>query len=241
MKRIQEVFQRYEKKYILNPRQLEAIDTYLQKEMEMDQYGKHMICNIYFDTKDYEVIRSSIEKPAYKEKLRLRSYGIPKPGDQVFLELKKKYQGIVYKRRVPMTLKTAEEYLYRGNYPKENSQILREVDFAFKRNRIVPGAYLSYERIALFGKEDENLRITFDNNILCRQTSLYLEKGSYGVPLFTSGETLMEIKIPGSMPLWMSRLLSELEIFPVSFSKYGTFYKEYMMGAKERKGGEECA
>lgn len=242
----QDIFKRYEKKYMLSQLQCKELLKQLKAYMTIDGYGMHTICNIYFDTDNYDLIRTSIEKPLYKEKLRIRSYGVPKPSDTVFLELKKKYQGIVYKRRVQLPLKEAQLYLLRNKQPQVSSQIIREIDWFLNRYQPVPKAYISYDRCALFGKEDSNLRITFDQNILFRDSYLDLSKGNWGQPLLESGNILMEIKIPGSMPLWLSHMLTELEIFPTSFSKYGNCYKEHMV--KDHfineiypKGGIICA
>lgn len=227
---IQEVFKRTEKKYLLTKRQMETIQAALAERMEADVYGKYSIYNIYFDTSDFRLIRTSIEKPVYKEKIRLRSYCIPSEEDKVFLELKKKSQGVVGKRRVTLTFEEAEKYLLFGVYPERaDCQILHEIDFAIDRYQVVPAAYIAYDRVALSGLEDTNLRITFDENITCRKTDLQLGKERYGISLLEDDQVLMEIKIPGAMPVWLAKLLSELEIFPVSYSKYGTYYKRYLL------------
>lgn len=225
----QETFQRYEKKYLLNATQYEKLLPLIEEHMLLDQYGKHLICNIYFDTDNFDLIRTSVEKPVYKEKFRLRSYGVPSDEDTVFLELKKKYDGIVYKRRVPMLLNEATEYLYHGNKPGNMGQIHKELDFTVQKYKLQPAVYLSYERMAYYGKEQADLRVTFDCNITARRELLDLQKGSFGTSLIKESEYLMELKIPESIPLWLSRALSENSIFPVSFSKYGTYYTRYII------------
>lgn len=241
MKAVQEVFKRYEQKYMLNQMQYQKLLTILKQHLTVDEYGKHTICNIYFDTWDYELIRTSLTKPVYKEKLRLRSYGVPKASDTVFLELKKKFDGIVYKRRVGMTLNSAVDYLYHHRQPNMEHQVLNEADWVFDKYNLVPAAYIAYERIALAGNEDPNLRVTFDFNIRCRETRLNLEKDDFCVTLLEPGQTLMEVKIPNAMPVWMSQAFSQLDIFPVSYSKYGTFYKNYLMPNTTFTGGIHCA
>jgi len=221
------VFKRYEKKYLLTSEQerefLERTKDYIQ----MDKYGLHTICNIYFDTPDFDLIRNSIEKPIYKEKLRLRSYGVPESEDsKVFVEIKKKYKGIVYKRREKMTLKEAQDYLYEGIHPASDSQIMREIDWFIKQNPVVPQVYLAYDRRAFFGKEDSELRLTLDKNIRCRRKKLMLAEGSAGSPILDEDLTLMEIKLADNMPLWMAHILSDIGVAPVSISKYGTYYKD---------------
>jgi len=222
---IQQVFKRYEKKYILTQSQEKAFLDAVADRMHMDKYGEHTICNIYFDTDDYDLIRASIEKPVYKEKLRLRSYGTADtPESEVFVELKKKYKGIVYKRRTRLALAEAEDYLYRGIHPKKDTQIIREIDWFLKMNRVSPKVYLAYDRRAYVGNENKDFRLTLDKNIRCRTDRLKLSEGSEGEKILDDEYTLMEIKIPGAMPVWMSAILSELNIYSNSFSKYGKYY-----------------
>lgn len=88
---IQSCFERYEKKYFLTPAGQKALLQTIAPYIKMDFYGKYTICNLYYDTPDWRLIRASLEKPVYKEKLRVRSYGVPAPDGKVFAELKKKY------------------------------------------------------------------------------------------------------------------------------------------------------
>ena len=99
----QNVFKRYEIKYLISQEQKRIVLEAMEQKMALDKYGRTTIRNIYFDTDSYRLIRRSIEKPAYKEKLRIRSYCKAQPNSTVFVELKKKYKSVVYKRRVPMT------------------------------------------------------------------------------------------------------------------------------------------
>ena len=226
MNQYKDTFKRYEKKYLLSDSKYKQLMMRFQDRLVIDNFGKTSICNIYFDTPEHLLIRNSIEKPVYKEKLRLRSYGTPKDGDMVYVELKKKYKGVVYKRRQKMELSAAEDYLYNFEKPDTDSQITREIDWFLNFYKdIIPSMYISYNRIAMYGEEDPSLRITFDSNILYRQDNLWLSMGMSGSKLLAEGQRLMEIKIPGSMPVWMSSILSELEIYPVSFSKYGNAYQ----------------
>jgi len=241
MAQYQNVFKRKEKKYQLTAQQYQALLPRLQEYMAVDEHGLHTICNLYFDTDRYDLIRHSIERPVYKEKLRLRSYGVPGPGDKVFLELKKKLKGIVYKRRVSLTLEEARQYLLHQEQPRRESQILHEIDWFLQRYQPVPKIYIAYDRIALFGNEDKDLRVTFDQNILFRESLLDLSSGSWGKPLLKTGNVLMEIKIPGSMPLWLSHILNELRLYPTSFSKYGNIYKAHLLHQVFPKGGSYCA
>lgn len=221
-----QVFQRIEKKYLMNQEQYQQFLAGMSPYMEMDQYGLHTIGNIYYDTEDDILIRTSIEKPPYKEKMRLRSYGIPEEGDMVFLELKKKWDGIVYKRRVAMTLEEARAYLMEGKAPDHDRQMVKEMDYFLDYYHPVPRLYLAYDRRAYAGKEDSRLRLTIDERIRSRDWDLDLSCGDQGRMLFEKDYYLMEIKAPDAYPMWLAHLLSRLGIYPVSFSKYGMFYKK---------------
>jgi SPX domain-containing protein involved in vacuolar polyphosphate accumulation len=233
MDQYQYIFQRYEMKYLLEEDKYKQLIERLQGRLQTDKFGKTTICNIYFDTPDYRLIRTSLDKPVYKEKLRLRSYGAPKGSDTVFVEIKKKYKGIVYKRRETMKLAQAEAYLYQGEPSGKTTQITKEIDWFIKSYKnLQPAMYISYDRIAMYGIEDEELRLTFDSNLLWRDEDLKLQSGIWGNPIMEPGQRLMEIKIPGTMPLWMAHLLNEFEIYPVSFSKYG---RGYSLAVQQKK------
>ena len=231
MSELQTCFQRYEKKYLLTPAQYRAVRQGMAPYMTPDVHPKYTICNVYYDTENYELIRTSLEKPVYKEKLRLRSYGVPAAGDPVFVELKKKYEGVVYKRRVTMNMRDAAPYL-RGAQSGDGSQISREIDWFLQFYRPEPKVFLAYDREAWAAAEGGELRITFDTAIRVRSNDVDLRAGDHGAPLLEGDRILMEIKIPSTAPLWLSGLLSENRIFPTSFSKYGMYYKQFVLGGR---------
>lgn len=239
----QDVFKRTEKKYRLQGSQFQEVLNILEDRMARDEYGMHTINNLYFDTDDYEIIRESIDKPLYKEKLRLRSYGTPGSLDKVHIELKKKFKGIVYKRRFSLPYIKAQKYLLQGEKPEVQSQIQSEIDWFISRYQPSPKAFIAYERLAFSGLLDPNFRITFDQNVRYRLTALDLSKGTFGEPLFNPGIVLMEIKMTDAMPLWLSHALTDLSIFPTSVSKYGTCYQTYIQPKihLEQKGGIKYA
>lgn len=222
-------FKRTEKKYLLTPESYQALWERIGPHMEPDDYPRSTVCSIYYDTDDYRLIRNSIEGPVYKEKLRLRSYRVPGPEDPVFVELKKKYKGVVYKRRVSLPAREAEAWLDRDEHPDEDSQMIREIDWFLHSVRPSAKAMLACDRDAWRATEDPELRITFDRNIRWREGDLHLSSGTEGELLLPAGEVLMEIKTPTAAPLWLAHALSELRIFPTSFSKYGTCYKEHIL------------
>jgi hypothetical protein len=198
---------------------------------EIDAYGETSILNIYFDTPDYKLIERSLEKPVYKEKLRLRTYGTPTDDTNSFIEIKKKFKGVVYKRRISMPYHEALEYLVEGQKPKKESQISKEIDYFVSYYKgLRPAMAISYDRIALAGIEDPDLRITFDSNIRWRTEKLDLKEGNKGFDILLPGQHLMELKIAGAMSVELARILDELNIRSTSFSKYGRGYVEYMYG-----------
>ncbi len=222
----QTVFKRYELKYLLSEKQKENVLRAMKPYMSLDQYGRTIIRNIYFDTDSYRLIRHSIEKPAYKEKLRVRSYGQAKPESTVFVELKKKYKKVVYKRRIALPEAEAMEWLAGGHHCCSDSQISEEIDYFLNYYGFPePMVFLSYAREAYYSNDGSDFRVTFDDTILCRQDDLSLKSEIYGTPVLPPGTVLMEIKCSGGIPLWMVHTLSEEHIYKTSFSKYGTAYK----------------
>lgn len=217
-------FERVEKKYLLNEAQYLEFTRRIASYIEEDTYSNYTICNIYFDTDTFDLIRESINKPPYKEKMRLRSYGVPNKQDTVFLELKKKFDHTVYKRRISCSLKEAEDFWQHGSPIEGNDQIYHELSYFMDFYQPYPKLYLAYDRLAYRGVEDSDLRITFDQNIRSRTYDLNLNKGDYGSPYFEEPTYLMEIKVGSALPLWLVTILSDMEIYPTSFSKYGNIY-----------------
>ena len=227
------VFKRVEKKYLVSQLEKDRLITEISDYLIPDRYGKSTICSVYLDTPDFLIIRNSIEAKAYKEKLRLRCYGTPNGDDKVFFEIKKKYKGVVYKRRISLTLKQAYDYLSKGIRPEE-SQIMNEIEYAMKFYRNPkPSMLISYERDAFYVKNMPNLRLTFDTNLRYRTDDLFLENGGYGKRILQDGNYILEIKTDGAMPIWLSHALSRFEILPSSFSKYGTAYRETLTNIPE--------
>ena len=295
----QEIFKRVEEKWLLPRRAYLKLLPELRKHMTDDAYGKYSISNIYYDTKDFRLIQESMEKPVYKEKLRLRVYGTADENTTVFAEIKKKYKGVVYKRRIGLPLREARRWLNYGMMPdfmaqetgqnqeagraqeaeqkqeagqkqvsgqaqeagreqetrkkqeagqeasaaKKASfterQIFREIDYMKNRYGLRPAAFISYDRTALAGTEDPELRVTFDTNIRCRTTELDLAAGNRGMQLLPPDTVLMEVKIPGAMPLWMAELFENITQYQQSYSKYGIYYAHLMK--EKTEGGREHA
>lgn len=235
----QTIFERVEKKYLLTETQYREISPLLQSHMQADPFAHSLIHNLYFDTPNYQLIRTSLEKPVYKEKLRIRSYGVPKGDSEVFVELKKKYQGVVYKRRISLDYASAIAFLCYGvPITCKELQILKEIQYFLDYyGPLQPAMVVSYERDSFFCPNDQDLRITFDSQLLYRDYDLNLTQGVYGQSLFQEKVYLMELKCYGAMPLWLSQLLNTCEVYPHSFSKYGKAY-ENMVGKQSADTNE---
>ncbi len=222
----QTIFKRYELKYIITAEQKQKILESIAPYMSLDKYGKTTIRNLYFDTDNYLLIRRSIEKPVYKEKLRIRAYEKANSDTTVFAELKKKYNSIVYKRRIALPHNEALEWLCGIRQPKMKNQISNEINYFLNYyGTLHPTVFLSYQREAYYTKLESDFRLTFDSNIFVREDNLSLKADAYGTAILPENLYLMEIKCSGGIPLWMTKILSSEKIYKTSFSKYGTAYK----------------
>ena len=229
-------FKRYEKKYFLTPSQKSRLLEEIRFRITPDEYADYTICNIYYDTDDYALIRRSIEKPIYKEKLRVRSYGVPQNDGRVFAEIKKKYNGVVYKRRIVSCADEINTLLIPDSGLLNDNQTSREIAYFQHFYRAEPKVFIAYDRQA-FSADGGEVRITFDTNIRYRTDALDLRASDGGTKILgNTDKILMEIKIPGVCPLWLCRALEDIGARQVSFSKYGECYKQFIMNENLSKG-----
>ncbi|PTO39436.1 molecular chaperone [Enterococcus mundtii] len=228
--KLKNVFQRKETKYLIPMTQFDSFVADLKKQMQIDEHGLHTILSLYFDTPDDRFITNSMTKPKYKEKFRVRSYGVPNDTSMVFLEIKKKINGIVYKRRLPLTYSSYRQWLDKRYFPKsEHEQIQQEVNWLFKRNPdLSPKTMIIYERISLFGKSDPDFRVTFDQHIRFRSTNLDLSVTGEETLVAPEIGVLMEVKALGAYPLWFVELLNDYQLRKGSFSKYAETYQRHL-------------
>lgn len=217
-----DTFLRMEKKYKMTKSQYDTFIKKIKEFMDVDEYGKHTISNIYYDTKDFTLINRSISKPIFKEKIRLRSYDGMNENKKVFLEIKRKYDDIVYKRRAEMTYNEAINYMNNKIKPKKNNNFLKEIDYFTNIYDLEEKIFIEYDRIAFFGKQDNNLRLTIDSDLRYKE----IENNTNIKNFFEEKTYLMEIKLFGAMPIWLSKILNSEKIYPCSFSKYGNIYKK---------------
>lgn len=231
----QSTFKRYEMKYLITCEQYNHIIKYINEYVNEDPYGKSTIANVYFDTPNHLLIRRSLEKPIYKEKLRIRTYGLKDNHKDIFIEIKKKYKSIVYKRRTKIDYQNNLN-LFTKNIisslditpnPKSNKQIIGEISYFIDYYKeLKPSVYLQYDREAFYAKDDETLRITFDSNILYRDYDFAFTSKSYGKTILPEKHILMEIKTSLAYPMWLVKILTQEKINKTSFSKYGIAYQK---------------
>jgi len=232
---MQTIFKRYEKKYVITLEQGAALRDICSRYMKPDKFGEYLVQNVYFDTENWDVIRFSLEKPFFKEKLRLRCYDVYREDGELFLELKKKYRGVVYKRRLVIPIKSLYGRTFRDIVSAGSSQISRELDFYMRTNAVRERIYISYRRMAFAGTKDDGLRLTFDTDLRFRLDCLDFSYPGSGHGIIPDGAMLMEIKTLGGIPLWLTGALCEYEIYPKAFSKYGACYTDHIL---KQRGGE---
>lgn len=222
---VTKIFKRYEMKYLVNDQQRDAILKAMEGKMSPDKHGRSLICNLYYDTPDYLLIRRSIEKPVFKEKLRLRSYGTPDEDSIVFMEIKRKYRDVVYKRRISLMEGDVENFALWHNFG--DSQIAKEINYFFSYYRdLKPRVYLAYDRQAFYLDEDDDFRLTIDDNIRYRHSNLTLQSDEGCELLLPPGLHLIELKTSKAIPLWLADTLTRDHIYKASISKYGTVYRK---------------
>lgn len=229
-------FKRREMKFLLDERQYNEVIQAISGFMTEDEFGLHTILNIYLDNRNNDLIRSSLGKPIYKEKVRLRCYGKKAEDDtSAFLEIKKKYRGLTYKRRLESSYKELYDYISGGTMPETRGQVFEELDYLIKRMKLKPKIVICYDRRAFYGNADKEFRLTLDGNIRYRRSDLDLRAGDGGAYLMSQPFRVMEVKSVGAIPIQLVRILSGLKIYHGSFSKYGSIFsgevrQKYKMG-----------
>ena len=234
-------FKRYEKKYLITKEKLDSLMPLLLEHMDLDEYciggNEYRIYSIYYDTVNHDVIRANSQGLTYKEKMRIRSYyAKTDPEDKVFMELKKKSEKVGNKRRIKIKLKEIEPFVNEGIMPETKgylaNQVAKELAYFLSKNRVQPALYVQYDRLAMFGKEDKNFRMTFDRNVRTRRSNFVFGESDEDELLLPDDVYIMEIKILGAMPLWLTEVLSENGLFSRGFSKYGVKYKRDSQAGK---------
>lgn len=239
-------FNRFEKKYIMTKEIYNNVfndmSLYLEKDTHSESLPYYTICNIYYDTVTDEVIKRSVSKPVFKEKLRLRCYCNGKDSDIAFLEIKKKFDGFVNKRRTKITVGEAHNLIDNKVLPLKksyhNTQVLNEIYHYVKDKELVPRVVISYDRMAYTDKVNRDVRVTFDTNITSRRDHLMLSRTNDDQMILGKNYVLMEIKTSTSIPLWLTHILTKYDVYSNSFSKYGTEFFEYLI--ENRKDEEKC-
>ena len=231
-------FRRIEKKYIVTEEQKRALIAIISEYMDLDPFCKnestYRIQNIYYDTPTNELISLSVRKPRYKQKLRARKY---LGTQQYYLEIKKKCEGVVGKRRLSVTKEELDDFILRGIKPKRESfidnHVIGEIEYLLSLYKVEPSTFISYERLGFFARDDHELRVTFDNKIHAKRNNFEWDQDDYEVDLLEEGLYVLEIKYIQNFPLWLVKALSKLKIYPHSFSKYGTEYLRRIKGEED--------
>lgn len=235
-------FRRHEKKYLISEAQKELLLQAMSEHMRPDEFcpngQSYLVRSIYYDTEDNHLIRLSIQKPTYKEKIRVRKYGKYQDGrNDCFLELKKKTAGIVTKRRIECTLAEAIAFIEKGMIPKrdtyEEKQIIEEFRYFLSRYEVKAKTLVVTDRVAYYDKDNPEFRLTFDSNLFGRRTQLDFDEQSTLGRLIPEHMVVMELKVTEAVPLWFARILSEYKIYPSSFSKYGTEYHQFILEGEQ--------
>lgn len=245
-----EVFTRHELKFLIDRHTYgkiyKALMPYLVVDQHANKQGYYTVSNIYYDTKDDLFHYEKMKGQDFRQKLRLRTYGHSDLDSESYLEIKKKHKGLVNKRRTALRLRDAYRFLevdeidnndLIDNTNASNIQILKEVAFLKKFYTLEPKVALCYERQAFQGKEDNELRITFDDNLRKRHHNLRLELGSEGASYVSRDIFVLEIKVNDTIPLWLARILSQFSCSVQSFSKYSTSHNAIDTIAIQRKTG----
>jgi len=245
---MQNIFRRCEKKYLITGEQGRSLQKLVAQHTEIDQQGEYLIRDLYYDTDNWDIICKSIERPSYKEKLRLRLYGEYNNESQGFLEMKRKYDDIVYKRRIAFPVGELKDRRIREIVSADDSQISREISYFLQNNPVSEKIHIAYKRTAYNGIEDNGLRITFDRNVafhLCLlNNDFFNEYNNCQIDdrqILDSNHMLMEIKTEYAIPLWLTGILSKNNIFPVSFSKYGVCYARHISKLQGLEGRKNVA
>lgn len=232
---MQTIFSRNEKKYQITQHKAAQLVEAISNKMKPGKYGTYWVQNLFFDTDNWDIIHTSMEKPHYKEKMRLRCYGTPETTDRMFLEFKKKYDGVVYKRRFPIVPAELANYTINEILSRANTQIAKELVYHIQQKGVTEKFYISYNRQEFTGVHDEDLRLTIDSNISYRLDSLFFTQPQLDCSALDPNKFLLEIKMPLSIPLWLSHILSDLGIFASSFSKYAACFTDWSTATTKKK------
>ena len=238
-----ENFSRVETKYMLSADQIPEIEKVLMDHglIKMD-FGNTLIQSLYYDTPDHLLIRQSLERPGFKEKLRLRTYGEAYSGSSAYLEMKRKYKGIVYKRRTMMSLQAAMKVPEKADMPDSAGQTGREILWMVKRYHPVPAVVIRCNREQWIHSVNSEFRITIDRDICFRNWNLDLRANESHIPLTDASQRLMEIKAGNAIPRWLVKILWETGSQHVHYSKYGLAYQRILTDQSDiRRGGRICS
>jgi len=213
------IITRQEVKYLISRASHDALLRDLANHLVPNKFFAQTIHNVYFDNDTNDLILRSIEKKEFKDKLRLRAYHMDGELGNPLIELKKKYKGTSYKRRIKLTIEQARD-LINGGALNHTGQIADEMRFLIARTGCTPKMYIGYDRASYDVVGHDDLRITFDSNVRCRTTNLDFAPNPADKNIIDADHYILEIKAADTFPLWLTDALTRNGIFPQSFSKY---------------------
>lgn len=226
-----EVFTRREQKYLITKQQYQALIKKLNYRMRPDLNGidgRYTVTSLYFDNEDRDIYYETKNRLRFRQKLRLRVYDDTDINGTAFFEVKQKHNKVVNKRRMILPLQEAYRYLSyspgesREGYETSNTQVLREIDHFRWLYQLEPEMIVSYDRHALHEIDNPDLRITFDFNMRTRNDNFAVEDGPYGDNFVDTDLVILEVKVDDSVPLWLTRILQEVQCDQRGASKFCT-------------------
>ncbi|PPA70267.1 polyphosphate polymerase domain-containing protein [Jeotgalibacillus proteolyticus] len=241
----QEIFKRYEIKYLIPFKQYLSLREKLLPYMTFDTYGnpegKYNIVSLYYDSDDYSIYYETRNKLRFRQKLRLRIYDQADLNSTAFFEIKQKFKNVVNKRRTSIPLNEAYalsdldyDDIDFAAFNASNPQILKEAMHFKQLYQLKPEVVVSYDRQAFSGIYEKDLRVTFDYNLMCRNHDLSIENGPQGLNFVDPGMVVLEVKVSETVPFWLARLLSEFDCSKQSVSKFCTSI-DLMLEEEQRK------
>ncbi len=221
-----DTFKRVEDKYIMTKKQAARFMELCSSHLKEDTYFRYTVRSVYFDSERSDLVIRSLMKPDYKMKLRLRSYCDPQGDTPVFLETKKEFEDIIYKRRIGLSYDEAIAYLDYGIPHHVKNNTADEIDYLLNYYNLSEKVMIAYDRECYASKTEDDVRITFDSNVRYRIDGFSMVLDGSEKRLTDEDTVVMEVKAMDRYPLWLTKTLSAMKLYRGSFSKYGKIYTE---------------
>jgi len=227
MRKESRVFDRWELKYVVTVKQMYQLMHALKNYVVLDENGDdglYKIKSIYYDSHDFKFYHEKMNGNKYRQKVRLRGYNNVAYNDDVYFEIKQRYNTTVQKRRAELKLSDAYELMKHPldaeQYADKKRIVLDEIRYLSSMHALEAKAIVSYDRKAYMGKYEDGLRITFDTNLKCRKENLNLEEYHKEKYFVHPSLAVLEIKTNEKVPIWLVSLIQRFEIEAHRVSKY---------------------